>query len=89
MKINFIIADIAVKYSCRNGRQNSLQPLHINIRNRFFEISRGSVIEIDSAIGIAHKLEYVKIDEIETLGNSIVKTFKVLSGMIKTDETHN
>ena len=26
-------------------------------RNRYFEISRGSVIEIDSAIGIAFKLE--------------------------------
>ena len=33
-------------------------------RNRYFEIARGSVIEIDSAIGIAFRLEYVKIEEI-------------------------
>jgi four helix bundle protein len=54
-------------------------------RNRYFEISRGSVIEIDSAIGIAFKLEYVSLEEIGTLGESIIKTFKLLSGMIKRD----
>ena len=54
-------------------------------RNRYFEISRGSVIEIDSAIGIAFKLEYVKIEEIRALGETIIKTFKLLSGMIKRD----
>jgi len=31
-----------------------------NERNRYFEIARGSAIEIDSAIGISFKLEYVK-----------------------------
>lgn len=54
-----------------------------NERNRYFEIARGSVIEIDSAIGIAFKLEYVKLDELKPLGESIVKTFKLLTGMIK------
>jgi four helix bundle protein len=54
-------------------------------RNRYFEISRGSVIEIDSAIGIAFKLEYVSLEEIRNLGESIIKTFKLLSGMIKRD----
>ena len=54
-------------------------------RNRYFEISRGSVIEIDSAIGIAFKLEYINIEEIRNLGESIIKTFKLLSGMIKRD----
>ncbi|HZW71450.1 MAG TPA: four helix bundle protein [Hanamia sp.] len=52
-------------------------------RNRYFEISRGSVIEIDSAIGIAFKLEYVSLEEIGNLGESIIKTFKLLSGIIK------
>ncbi len=58
-------------------------------RNRYYEIARGSVIEVDAAIGIAHKLEYVSLEEIQNLGNSIVKTFKLLSGMIKGDDTHN
>ena len=53
-------------------------------RKRFFEISRGSVIEIDSAIGIAFKLGYVCGEEIAVLGELIVKTFKLLTGMIKS-----
>ena len=53
------------------------------------EIACGSIIEIDSAIGIAFKLEYTLMEELKPLGESIVKTFKLLSGMIKRDDTHN
>lgn len=52
-------------------------------RNRYFEIARGSVIDIDSAIGISYKLGYLALAEMQVLGNAIVKTFKFLSGMIK------
>ncbi len=52
-------------------------------RNRFFEISRGSLIEIDSALGIAVQLNYVTDTELQPLGALIVKNFKILSGMIK------
>jgi len=52
-------------------------------RKRFFEIARGSVIEIDTAIGIAFNLTYVNIEQIKNLGELIVKNFKILSGMIK------
>jgi len=51
-------------------------------RKRFFEIARGSVIEIDSAIGIAHKLTYATLEQLQPLGDAIMKNFKVLSGMI-------
>jgi len=51
-------------------------------RIRFFEIARGSVIEIDSAIGIAHKLAYATSEQLQPLGNSIIKNFKILSAMI-------
>ena len=51
-------------------------------RIRFFEIARGSVIEIDSAIGIAHKLCYATLEQLQPLGNSIIKNFKILSAMI-------
>jgi len=60
-----------------------------NERNRYFEIARGSVIEIDSAIGIAFKLEYVRLEELKPLGDTIIKTFKLLTGMIKSDDTHH
>jgi four helix bundle protein len=52
-------------------------------RKRFFEISRGSVIEIDAAIGIAYRLEYCDMKTIENLGNHIISCFKQLTGMIK------
>lgn len=58
-------------------------------RNRYFEIARGSVIEVDSAIGIAYKFKYTTIEELRLLGESILKTFKLLSGMIKSEGTHN
>ena len=51
-------------------------------RVRFFEIARGSLIEIDTAIGIAYKLTYADLEKLQPLGKSIVKTFKLLSGMI-------
>ncbi|CAN5514381.1 four helix bundle protein [soil metagenome] len=60
-----------------------------NERNRYFEIERGSVIEIDSTIGIACKLEYVREEELQILGAAIVKSFKLLTGMIKSDVSLN
>ena len=51
-------------------------------RKRYYEIARGSVIEIDTAIGIAHKLNYCSLELIQPLGENIIKTFKILSGMI-------
>ena len=52
-------------------------------RRRFHEISRSSVIEIDTAIGVAYALRYVTLDELKELGDTIIKTFKLLTGMIK------
>ena len=51
-------------------------------RKRYFEIARGSVIEIDTAVGIAYKLSYANNEQLQVLGNLIIKTFKLLSGMI-------
>ncbi len=51
-------------------------------RKRYFEIARGSLIEVDAAIGIAFELNYMALVELEPLGIAIVKTFKLLSGLI-------
>jgi four helix bundle protein len=53
-------------------------------RTRFFEISRGSVIEIDGCLDIAVKLGYVNLEKLKPLGESIVRAFKLLSGMINS-----
>ena len=46
-------------------------------RSRYFEMARGSVVEIDSAIGIAHKLSYLTLAELQLLGYLIIKNFKI------------
>lgn len=54
-------------------------------RKRFYEISRGSLIEIDAALDIAVDLEYLININTENLGKSMVGCFKMLTGMISTN----
>lgn len=51
-------------------------------RKRFFEISRGSIIEVDAALDIAADLGYCKKDELKELGDIMVKCFKIVTGLI-------
>ena len=51
-------------------------------RKRFFEVSRGSVIEIDTALDIANELNYCSLDRLNILGEKLIITFKQMSGMI-------
>jgi four helix bundle protein len=53
-------------------------------RKRYYEIARGSVIEIDAALDVANDLEYLKTISIVTLGDFMIKCFKILSGLIKS-----
>ena len=52
-------------------------------RKRFFEISRGSVVEIDAAIDIAVDLNYSTKEKFPLLGNCILDCFKMLSNMFR------
>ncbi len=54
-------------------------------RKRFYEIARGSVIEIDAAIDIAFHLMYCDMEALQILGESIVNCFKQLSGLIASN----
>lgn len=51
-------------------------------RKRYYEISRGSIIEIDAAFDIAEGLQYFIGYSKESLGNSMTKCFKFLTGLI-------
>lgn len=75
-------AAISVHLNLAEGYSRKSQ----NERNRYFEIARGSVIEIDGALSIAYKLKYAKMEDLEVIGESIITSFKLLSGMIKTYE---
>ena len=51
-------------------------------RKRYYEISRGSIIEIDAALDIAFSLKYLENVNTEILGQQMVHCFKMLTGMI-------
>lgn len=53
-------------------------------RKRFYEIARGSIIEIDAALDIANDLNYCNKDKTEQLGFLMIKCFKILCGLIKS-----
>jgi four helix bundle protein len=58
-------------------------------RRRYYEISRGSVIEIDAAMDIASDLRYLTQIKTENLGQSMVNCFKMLTGMIGPHKKDN
>jgi four helix bundle protein len=53
-------------------------------RKRYFEIARGSVIEIDTALDVATDLKYCSLESITQTGEFIISTFKQLTGLIST-----
>ena len=52
-------------------------------RKRFFEIARGSLIEVDTAFDIAMELNYISLPEIRIIGELLLRSFQMLSKMIK------
>jgi four helix bundle protein len=52
-------------------------------RKRYYEVARGSVIEIDAALDVAEDLGYLRTITVEKLGQSMIKCFKLLTGMIQ------
>ncbi len=53
-------------------------------RKRYYEIARGSVIEIDAALDIANDLDYITHYNKEEIGKAMIKCFKILTGMIQS-----
>ena len=55
----------------------------VSERKRFYEVSRSSIIEVDTAIGIAEELGYIHKEDWKNLGEYLVRSFSMLSKMIK------
>jgi four helix bundle protein len=51
-------------------------------RRRFYEIARGSLIEIDAILDVGVDLCYWNKDDLADLGEYLVRIFKMLSKMI-------
>ena len=52
-------------------------------RKRYYEVARGSVIEIDAALDIASMLEYIYTENTKELGVLLTRCFRLLTGMIE------
>lgn len=55
----------------------------IQERKRYFEISRGSIIEIDAALDVAASLDYITKEMCKELGKEMIDCFKMLSSMLR------
>lgn len=53
-------------------------------RKRFFEIARGSLIEVDTGIDIAIELDYLKPEQTIDLETGAQKIFQMISKLIRT-----
>ena len=85
------------KYSMTRQLRRAALSVHLNLaegcsrksnaeRKRFFEISRGSVIEIDACLDLVVKLNYAPLQNLKPIGELIVKVFQMLSKMIRSGE---
>ena len=95
-KVTKLLPD-SERYGLITQLRRAALSIHLNIaegssrkskadRKRFYEISRGSLIEVDTAIGVAFDLEFLTIEQITVLGEKIVSTFKLLTGLISSQE---
>jgi four helix bundle protein len=81
------------KYAMASQIRRAALSVHLNIaegasrkseveRKRFYEIARGSVVEIDAAMDIANDLNYIGKHDTTKLGEKMIAVFKLLSGML-------
>ncbi len=54
-------------------------------RKRFYEISRGSLIEIDSALEIAFELNYLSGLDLTSLESGMIRSFQMLCKMLDSN----
>jgi four helix bundle protein len=57
-------------------------------RKRYFIVSRGSIIEVDTAIDIAQALHFCRLEETQKMGILLVQGFSQLSALIKNLDNH-
>lgn len=90
-----LLLPIEEKYALAQQIRRAVMSVKLNIaegssrrseaeRKRYFEISRGSVIEIDAAFESAFDLAYITLEQLEDTGKLINKTFGLLTGMMKS-----
>jgi len=72
-------AAISVKLNIAEGssRKSRLE------RQRYLEIARGSIIEIEAALEVCVSLNYIDPADLSSLGQNLVRCFSMLSKMLQ------
>ncbi|OYW20264.1 MAG: four helix bundle protein, partial [Sphingobacteriales bacterium 12-47-4] len=82
------------KYCLAQQIRRAALSVHLNIaegcsrksvaeRRRFFEIARGSIVEVDTALDIAVTLCYISKEELENTGDCLTRSFSMISKMMQ------
>jgi len=58
-------------------------------RKRYYEISRGSIIEIGAALDIGNELKYLENINLESLGKNMSQCFRMVTGMIRSTSSNS
>ncbi|MCB0697611.1 MAG: four helix bundle protein [Chitinophagaceae bacterium] len=88
------------KYNLTSQIRRAALSVHLNMaegasrnspveRKRYYVISRGSVIEVDTGIDIAEELGYCTHEATQELGKLIISSFSQLSMIINKAESFN
>ncbi len=83
------------KYALTQQIRRAALSVHLNIaegssrkseaeRKRFYEIARGSLIEVDAALDIAADLNYCTSENLQLLGETMIKCFRYISALINS-----
>jgi len=51
-------------------------------RKRYYEIARGSIVEVDAALDIAVSLDYTSREKLAELGSLMIRCFQMISKLI-------
>jgi four helix bundle protein len=81
------------RYALRSQIRRATVSVYLNIsegasrsssrdEKRFYEISRGSLVELDAALEICVELGYFTKDQLQEVGSLMLRTFQMLSKLI-------
>ncbi len=55
-------------------------------KNRFFEISRSSLVEVDNCLEAALVLKYIDMNDLSEIEPIVIELFKLISGLIQSNQ---
>src|SRR5690348_340509 len=84
-KYNLISQIKRVGLSVSNNLAEGCARKSKNEKNRFFEVARSSVVEIDNCLGACISVKYLTKEDIINVDERNVELFKLISGLIDSN----